>query len=58
MGENMSEKACVVVEGMTDVAILRAALPTELLEEVSLIVAGGRSNHAAGGRRRTGARNS
>jgi hypothetical protein len=40
----MSEKAYVVVEGMTDVAVVRAVLPTDLLAEVALMPASDRSN--------------
>ncbi len=40
----MNEKAYVVVEGMTDAAILRALLPVDLMQHVALTPAGGRSN--------------
>jgi hypothetical protein len=43
----MSEKAYVVVEGTTDVMVVRAVLPPELLADVSLAPAGGRSNIAS-----------
>jgi hypothetical protein len=43
----MSEKACVVVEGMSDATIVRAIVPPELREEVMLAPAGGRSNIAS-----------
>jgi hypothetical protein len=37
-------KAYVVVEGNTEVLILRAVLPPQLVNEVALVAAGGRSN--------------
>jgi len=40
----MGDKAYVVVEGMTDVAVVRAVLPPGLLGEVTLAAAGDRSS--------------